>query len=120
MKIESLDSFSRKVAESALNEIIVEIDGVEMSLKEFLEKLKTDYSLVRKDQVMRRDEFPIIEEFANDVVRKELKLIISEAEDHIANVRIDHPVYHEYYELGENHILDIVKLHLKWREEKNE
>lgn len=49
MHIPTMDEFSKQVAENALNEIMVEIDEEEMTLKEFLEKLKTDYKLVRKE-----------------------------------------------------------------------
>ena len=40
------------------------------------------------------------------------------AEEHIQDVRSSHPIYQEFYEKGERHILDLVKLHLKELEEK--
>jgi len=49
MQIPTMDEFSKQVAENALNEIMVEIDEEEMTLKEFIEKLKTNYKLVRKE-----------------------------------------------------------------------
>ena len=67
---------------------------------------------------MRRDEFPIVEVYVDDKIREELKSIISAAEEHIRDVKSDDPKHQEFYEMGERHILEIVKLHLKVREEK--
>lgn len=67
---------------------------------------------------MRRDEFPIVEEYTNQKIREKLNQIIKEAEEHIQSVKSSYPIYQEFYEKGEKHILAIVKLHLKELEEK--
>lgn len=67
---------------------------------------------------MRRDEFPIVEEYTNQKIRGRMNQIIKDAEEHIHDVKCDNPIYQEFYEMGERHILELVKLHLKELEEK--
>lgn len=69
---------------------------------------------------MRRDEFPIVEEYTNQKIREKLNQIIKEAEEHIQSVKSSYPIYQEFYEKGERHILELVKLHLKELEESED
>ena len=67
---------------------------------------------------MRRDEFPIVEEYVNQKIRERLNQIIKDAEEHIQSEKSSNPIFQEFYEMGERHILEIVKLHLKELEDK--
>lgn len=67
---------------------------------------------------MRKDEFPIVEEYTNQQIRERLNWIIKDAEEHIQSEKCSNPIFQEFYEMGERHILEIVKLHLKELEEE--
>jgi len=67
---------------------------------------------------MRRDEFPIVEEYTNQKIRGKLNQIIEDAEEHIQSVKCSNPIFQEIYAMGQRHILELVKLHLKELEEK--
>lgn len=67
---------------------------------------------------MRRDEFPVVEEYTNQKIREELNQIIKEAEEHIQSVKCSNPIFQEIYAMGQRHILELVKMHLKELEDK--
>lgn len=67
---------------------------------------------------MRKDEFPIVKEYTNQKIRGRLNQIIKDAEEHIQSEKCSNPTFQEFYEMGERHILEVVKLHLKELEEK--
>lgn len=53
MKFPTLETLSKRVAKKAMNEIIVELNGQEMPMSDFLSKLSDDgYSLCKVDKVI--------------------------------------------------------------------
>ena len=71
-----------------------------------------------KKKESRRKRMNRAEEYTNQKIRERLNQIIKDAEEHIQSEKSSNPIFQEFYEMGERHILEIVKLHLKELEEK--
>lgn len=61
-----------------------------------------------------------VEEYTNQKIREILNQIIKEAEEHIQSIECSNPMLQGFYELGERHIVELMKLHLKELEEREE